>query len=191
LVSVAIARQMNSILHPLHRRMAALIGAAELDDDNNPIGPAHIAYAFRMGLQSCDVSVRVKVLLYKLYERELPHVLQPFYNEINRSLIDAGILPEIRPTVMRRPGAPAGSRVSPLDPTRAGSEFDAAQEQDYATAALRGLAGMAEGRAPSRGEAQIRGARRLGFLRDMARPRLRLSSSAIRVAPQDWERQHR
>lgn len=155
MVAVAIARQMNSILHPLHRRMAALIGAAELDDDNNPIGPAHIAYAFRMGLQTCDVSVRVKVLLYKLYERELPNVLQPFYNEVNRSLIDAGILPEIRPTVMRKPGAPAGARVSPLDPARSVSESDSAPEQDYASAALRGLAGMVDGRAAPRGEVPV------------------------------------
>src|SRR5690606_23599303 len=93
----------------------------------------HLAYAFRIALQPCEISVRVKVLLFKLYERELPRVLQSFYAETNRALTDAGVLPDVRPSVpMRREGPTPGARVTQLDPNRvadAAGEFEGQGEQ--------------------------------------------------------------
>lgn len=106
MVAVAISRALGPALHQLNRRMSALLGGVEVDDDNNPVGPAHIAYAFRRALEGCEVSVRVKVLLFKLYEREFQRLLPNFYVDLNKALIESGVLPEIRHAVPRRPGAP-------------------------------------------------------------------------------------
>lgn len=113
MVSVAIARALGPALHQLNRRLGTLIGV-EIDDDNSPVGPSHIAQAFRGALQGCEVSVRVKVLLFKLYERELQRLLPTFYVDLNKALIESGVLPEIRHSVPRRPGGAVGPR--PVDP---------------------------------------------------------------------------
>jgi hypothetical protein len=113
MVAVAIGRALNPALHPLNRRLGVLISGVEIDDDNNPVGPAHLAQAFRGSLQGFELSVRVKVLLFKLYERELQRLLPPFYVDLNKALIESGVLPEIRHSVARRPGArPASPEIA-------------------------------------------------------------------------------
>lgn len=107
MVAVAIGRALNPALHPLNRRLGVLAGGIEIDDENSPVGPAHLAMAFRYSLQGCEVSVRVKVLLFKLYERELQRLLPPFYVDLNKALVESGVLPEIRHAVPRRPGGRA------------------------------------------------------------------------------------
>jgi hypothetical protein len=106
MVAVAISRGLGPALHQLNRRLGVLIGGVEIDDDNSPVGPAHIAQAFRAGLAGIDISVRVKVLLFKLYEREFQRLLPAFYVDLNKALVESGILPEIRHSVARRPGLP-------------------------------------------------------------------------------------
>lgn len=106
MVAVAISRGLGPALHQLNRRLGVLIGGVEVDDDNSPVGPAHIAQAFRAGLAGIDISVRVKVLLFKLYEREFQRLLPAFYVDLNKALVESGILPEIRHSVARRPGMP-------------------------------------------------------------------------------------
>lgn len=106
MVAVAISRGLGPALHQLNRRLGVLIGGVEIDDDNSPVGPAHIAQAFRAGLTGLDLSVRVKVLLFKLYEREFQRLLPAFYVDLNKALVESGVLPEIRHSVARRPGMP-------------------------------------------------------------------------------------
>lgn len=114
MVAVAISRGLGPALHQINRRLGALIGGIEIDDDNSPVGPAHIAQAFRSALAGLDISVRVKVLLFKLYEREFQRLLPAFYVDLNKALVESGVLPEVRHSVARRPGAPP----RPVDPMR-------------------------------------------------------------------------
>lgn len=114
MVAVAISRGLGPALHQINRRLGALIGGIEIDDDNSPVGPAHIAQAFRSALAGLDISVRVKVLLFKLYEREFQRLLPAFYVDLNKALVESGVLPEMRHSVARRPGAPP----RPVDPMR-------------------------------------------------------------------------
>ena len=137
MVAVAISRALGPALHQLNRRMGALLGGVEIDDDNSPVGPSHIAYAFRRALEGCDVSVRVKVLLFKLYEREFQRLLPNFYVDLNKTLIESGVLPEIRHSVPRRPGAslrpgpgPEGAGAAETD-----EGYEAPGRQDYAESA--------------------------------------------------------
>ncbi|MFY8136164.1 MAG: DUF1631 family protein [Aquimonas sp.] len=106
MVAVAISRGLGPALHQLNRRLGVLIGGVEIDDENSPVGPAHIAQAFRAALTGLELSVRVKVLLFKLYEREFQRLLPAFYVDLNKALVESGVLPEIRHSVARRPGLP-------------------------------------------------------------------------------------
>jgi hypothetical protein len=123
MVAVAISRGLGPALHQLNRRLSALIGGIEIDDENSPVGPAYIAQGFRRALEGCEVSVRTKVLLFKLYERELQRLLPAFYVDMNKALVESGVLPEIRHSIARRPGAPP--------PPRPGQQDPAAEEGEY------------------------------------------------------------
>lgn len=50
-------------------RIGLISGLDELDEKAKPIAPPHLAFAFRHSMQPCEISIRIKVLLFKLYER--------------------------------------------------------------------------------------------------------------------------
>lgn len=103
MIATALSRLLGPTLGQLNYRMGIVAGIDELDDKSNPIAPPHIAYAFRHAMQPCEISIRIKVLMFKLYEREMARGLATFYNETNRALVEAGIAPEIKPTYTRTP----------------------------------------------------------------------------------------
>ena len=117
MIATALSRLLGPTLGQLNYRMGIVAGVDELDDKSNPIAPPHIAYAFRHAMQPCEISIRIKVLLFKLYEREMARGLGAFYNETNRALVEAGIAPEIKPAYARTPQMARG----PLRP-RDGAE---------------------------------------------------------------------
>ena len=106
MVATALSRLLNPLLHQLNYRLGIIAGGQDIDDTRNPIAPAHVAFAFRHALQPCDITIRVKVLLFKLYEREMGRGLHSLYSELNRNLVEAGIASEIRPAFNRPPSVP-------------------------------------------------------------------------------------
>ncbi|MCX7557343.1 DUF1631 domain-containing protein [Xanthomonadaceae bacterium JHOS43] len=103
MIATALSRLLGPMLSQLNYRMGIVAGVDELDEKSNPIAPPHIAYAFRHAMQPCEISIRIKVLLFKLYEREMARGLGTFYNETNRALVEAGIASEIKPAYARTP----------------------------------------------------------------------------------------
>nr|WP_246387485.1 DUF1631 domain-containing protein [Chiayiivirga flava] len=114
MVATALSRLLNPLLHQLNHRLGIVAGGQELDDTSNPIAPAHVAFAFRHAMQPCDITIRVKVLLFKLYEREMGRGLHGLYSELNRALVEAGIASEVRPS-FTRPPMQRGERRRPDD----------------------------------------------------------------------------
>lgn len=112
MVATALSRLLNPVLHQLNHRLGIVAGGQELDDTQNPISPAHVAFAFRHAMQPCDITIRVKVLLFKLYEREMGRGLHTLYGELNRGLVEAGIASEIRPSFNRPPTMRGGGETS-------------------------------------------------------------------------------
>lgn len=117
MIATSLTRALGTIVGQLNYRIGIVAGIEELDDKSNPIAPPHIAYAFRHALQSCEISIRIKVLLFKLYERDMTRGLGSFYNEINRTLVDAGIAPEIKPAYARTSQARRRTEQRPHDET--------------------------------------------------------------------------
>lgn len=125
-VASALARQFRPLLEQINYRMGVLSQVPDLNDHGNPIGPSHLAQAFRLGLQGCEITIRARVLLLKLYERETMRALPSFYNEVNRAMVDAGIAPNIRPTYARVPNAaPQGSTPAASPAASHGAEPEA------------------------------------------------------------------
>lgn len=83
-------------LFALDRRLALLNNGQKLDEDGNPFGPQAIAQAFREALQPTPLPLRIRIILYMLFDRHLMQNLDGLYEALNLELIDAGILPNMK-----------------------------------------------------------------------------------------------
>jgi hypothetical protein len=110
-------------LFALERRLALLNNGQKLEEDGNPFGPQAIAQAFREALQPTPLSLRIRIILYMLFDRHLMQNLDALYEALNRELIEAGILPNMSYQAPRQAEA---ARAAPLART-ADSRADQAQ----------------------------------------------------------------
>ena len=101
-VAAAADRRHGEALRQIEARLALLVQLPELDPSANPAGPVHISLAFRSGLQGLDINIQARLVLYKLFERELLEVLGPLLQDLNQRLHQAGIVPALPPPQVRR-----------------------------------------------------------------------------------------
>jgi hypothetical protein len=98
-------------LYALEQRFRAMYqGRAEITADTNPLGPQVICTAFKGAAKGLDVELKVKLVMYKLFDRYLVHELGAAYEAVNALLADAGVLPAIR---VRATVNPAGAARAP------------------------------------------------------------------------------
>ena len=89
-------------LYALGQRLAMVNDGGKLKDFEIPAGPHHLVRAFRRSLTVLDVEVRIKVILYALFDKFVIQQAKSLYDEINGSLKAAGILPNLRPVHLRQ-----------------------------------------------------------------------------------------
>jgi hypothetical protein len=139
-------------LFALEQRLALLNNGHKLGEDSNPFGPHAIAHAFRQALAPHPLPLRIKIILYRLFDQHVMHGLEPLYEALNQRLIDAGILPNLKysaqrststgvaptPAASKAPPAPAAAHRGPAQPAAPGPAADllhAAIEPHYAAPA--------------------------------------------------------
>jgi hypothetical protein len=105
--------RMARALFAVNQRLSVICGGNRMDDASNPVGPAALANAFRQSMRELGVEVRVKLIIYKLFDRYVLAGIDELYEEINNELASAGVLPQLRHEIPGRrsevPAAPAGS----------------------------------------------------------------------------------
>lgn len=123
---VSKAQQRHSAaLFALNERLRHLLRRPDLDDESNPFGPARLAEAFRAAISTLEVSLEVRLIILKLFERHLLGSLDPIYGDINLRLADAGVLPTLPGKVKREPPKP-----SPQKPVAGETAAVRTQEDD-------------------------------------------------------------
>lgn len=108
-------RQYSKEVYALNKRFAAMKARDEITDEENPVGPAAISKAFPVSIHGLDVDLRIKLVIYKLFEREVVQYLGAMYDEINDLLKDAGVLPKLPSRVKKNPVSPAVLRQKELN----------------------------------------------------------------------------
>ncbi|WP_165670092.1 DUF1631 domain-containing protein [Metapseudomonas otitidis] len=117
-------------LFALDQRLALLNNGRKLGEDSNPFGPQAIAQSFRDALQNMPFPLRIKTILYMLFDQQVMQGLDGLYEALNNRLIDAGVLPNLKYTAQRqatpakpqprepapRPESPAPSAPGPAAP---------------------------------------------------------------------------
>ncbi|PKM10322.1 MAG: DUF1631 domain-containing protein [Gammaproteobacteria bacterium HGW-Gammaproteobacteria-5] len=92
----AMQKDCSAVSLQLMQRLSWVGGRQELDADSSPLGAAHIAVALRAGLAPCEMPGDIKLILFKLCERELPKPVTAALEEVNECLLKAGVLPHLR-----------------------------------------------------------------------------------------------
>lgn len=86
----------------LNRRIGYLLNDPELSRAKNPIGPEVVCTAFREACGDVESGIKVKLIILKLFDRYVAsESMLPLYREINKLLIERGVLPELRHEVKR------------------------------------------------------------------------------------------
>ena len=106
------AQRLSGTLYTLGQRMGYLLGDAGMDAMRNPLGPLHIGKAFRSAATGLEIGLQTRLVLYKLFERQILGGLEPAYTEMNVRLAAAGVLPTLSPRQDReRQRTPPPARV--------------------------------------------------------------------------------
>ncbi len=90
-------------LHAIEHRFNALVYGREVDAEVIPLSPTVICQSFRNAMQVFDAETKIKLIIYKLFDKNVVSNLSPLYEECNVLLADAGVLPKLRMSVKKQP----------------------------------------------------------------------------------------
>lgn len=90
-------------LYALHARMDKALRHVSFAQENNPLDPRAICDAFRSAITLIDVEIKHKLILYKLFEKQVLAKYPLIVRDGNLVLIEAGILPELRGMPTEKP----------------------------------------------------------------------------------------
>ncbi len=102
--------RLSRELFAVNQRLSVICGGHKIDDAGNPVAPAALTKAFRQALQELPADLRVKLIIYKLFDRYVLSTLEELYQEVNLQLVRAGVLPQLRHEIQRGHGAPGPSK---------------------------------------------------------------------------------
>ena len=92
--------QSSQALGHLTTRLNSLI-SKKLDDKSNPLGPVLLCESFLSACSCLEVEIRVKLIVFKLFEKYVLSQLDELYAHTNQVLATAGVLPDLRSTPPR------------------------------------------------------------------------------------------
>ena len=128
--------KLGRSLYALNRRLARIVDATDIDEENNPLAPAALASAFRASIEALECSQETRLVLFKLFDRQVVDALEPIYREVNDILIAAGILPKIPvATATRHESSPEAALDGSPEAGATSEQPDSAAADDPASAA--------------------------------------------------------
>jgi hypothetical protein len=132
-VSVAIsgmvskaASQHSMALFAVSKRLDSLFDNIEIDESNNPLGPKKLSESFGEAADQLEVDIRVRLILFKLFERHVLAKLEPIYENVNAILSGGGVSQDVRNLRHSTEGRSRDGQSAPPKP--AGAHPSAAQE---------------------------------------------------------------
>jgi hypothetical protein len=99
----------------LDARLAKLLGRTELSEKDNPLAPRTLCESLLDGMSSLQLDQSVRVVLLNQFDLVLTTELAQIYQSVNRYLIEAGVLPDLKGGTKnhtRNPAAPTDGAAS-------------------------------------------------------------------------------
>lgn len=82
-------------VYELTMRLDHLLLQVRINDENNPLDPQQLAAAFVKACEDLELSIKARLILFKLYEKHVLKQLGHIYSDANELLLEAGILPKV------------------------------------------------------------------------------------------------
>jgi len=99
--------QYKQELQAIEQRFAAMLKVEEVNHYSNPISPANLCASFQAALQHLEVVIQIKLVIYKLFDKQMSRQLGGLYQEMGNMLGNAGILPMLISRARRTTALPA------------------------------------------------------------------------------------
>jgi len=116
--------RFSQLLFHLSQRCATLV-PKQKPEDLTPLAPRVLCDVFTASCKDLQVTLEVKLIVLKLFERKVMDALDPVYIEANRVLVEAGILPQLKYSFPKgargtsgapgQPGQPGGPESGEMD----------------------------------------------------------------------------
>lgn len=88
-------------LYGLTARLNYLVEDIEITQENNPLHPRVLFGAFVPAVQKMDAEIKVRLIIYKLFDKFVAQEIGSVYDTINADLVSAGVLPRIKSAVQK------------------------------------------------------------------------------------------
>ncbi len=106
--SLAISNMANAAnniyaqaLSDITARLNFLIEKTEITKDNSPLRPEVLCDAFSVAAGCMNTEIKVRLVVYKLFDKVVIQQLGDMYDTINADFIAAGVLPRIKSTIKK------------------------------------------------------------------------------------------
>jgi hypothetical protein len=131
------------------QRINHVIETVEITSDTNPVSPDNICRAFEQAAEQFSIDLEIKLIVYKMFEKQVVCQLEDMYKEINDMFVAAGVLPTIKfkgPVKSESQEAkPKPAQVKPQSPTSNSEQVSVPDNGDVSFDALRQLLSMQRG----------------------------------------------
>jgi hypothetical protein len=88
--------RQRETLYALEQRVAVLLPDLDITIDNNPFGPQTICNSFKESLTTLETEIKIKLIIYKLFDKHVISHIGELYDELNTIFINAGVLPKLK-----------------------------------------------------------------------------------------------
>ncbi|MFP4683894.1 MAG: DUF1631 domain-containing protein [Ectothiorhodospira sp.] len=101
-----VRRAYPTALHGIEHRLGHVLHRPPLGEGGHPLDPGVCCQAFREALRALELEIRIRLVLFKLFDQHVASRLGPLYEEVNAYLAGRGILPDLRQGPQHRGGTP-------------------------------------------------------------------------------------
>ncbi len=91
----AIIRAHGPALEAIEHRFACMVGVIKLDNRFNPLSASGLANGLQLAQSDMLLPDNLRVVLFKIYEREMVQTLGILLTELNARMAAAGVLPQL------------------------------------------------------------------------------------------------
>ncbi len=118
-------------IHAIEQRLKQIAPAVEIHSQTNPLDPENLCAAFREATETLDTEIKIKLIIYKLFDQHINETIGKLYQAVNNTFIEAGIMPKIRtrmpprPSIDSPPATESGHPLSGDDIADSGATFTA------------------------------------------------------------------
>lgn len=124
------SQRIGDAMNALNQRLSVLLDLPIADDAQNPLGPHALAKAFAQVLATLDLSLDVRLVALRLFDQHVLGTLAPIYADINKRLIDAGVLPDLIAPAKAEHARVASTASAPGAPAQPRADHAAAEPAD-------------------------------------------------------------